>query len=687
MSPNQKSARPHEGCHEHTFTLQSIISDAKRNQKDCFIAWLDLRNAFGSVPHDAIYLTLAHMGFPTSFIQLIQNAYQNSSTTIRTSSGETPAIPILSGVKQGCPISAILFNLASEILIRSVTAKAAENPRLPYSIHNHPVSILAYADDLVLISKTRDGLQSFLDETSSAADILNLSFRPDKCSSLSLLLNKRSAANAGSRIGSTTYSVQDNEIPAMTKDDSVKYLGVPFGLLRQSSDYDDITSHLIKDLELIRDSLLAPWQKLDAIRTFLQPCLTYALRASPVTQASLKELHNTLTATLRKIMNLPRRATNSYLFSSKQSGGLTMQNPYDERHIQTIVQAMKMLSSADPLVTSIAHDQLHSIVQRCLHRPPSEAEIDAFLSGSLEGDLANHGSSSNGQTLWSRARISARHLNLTFRDARSANPKIANSDSATATAKSVASFLHRTVRQTYDNELKAKPDQGKVARAVENDQYATSSSWHFSGAGIRFCDWRFIHRARTNTLPTNAAKSRWSNTSPACRRCHASSQPETLPHILCHCRPNMVSIRDRHNRIVTRLSKAIYRGDVTLDQSVPDAPSADRPDIVIRDGNNVIIIDVACPFENDADALQTAADRKCSKYQPLADHFKAQGKNAKVFGFIVGALGSWFPKNEEVLNALRISKKYRELFRKLCCTDAIQGSRNIYVEHLTNQKQ
>ena len=149
----------------------------------------------------------------------------------------------------------------------------------------------------------------------------------------------------------------------------------------------------------------------------------------------------------------------------------------------------------------------------------------------------------------------------------------------------------------------------------------------------------------------------------------------------------MVSIRDRHNRIVTRLSKAIYRGDVTLDQSVPDAPSADRPDIVIRDGNNVIIIDVACPFENDADALQTAADRKCSKYQPLADHFKAQGKNAKVFGFIVGALGSWFPKNEEVLNALRISKKYRELFRKLCCTDAIQGSRNIYVEHLTNQKQ
>ena len=111
-------------------------------------------------------------------------------------------------------------------------------------MHNHPVSTLAYADDLVLISKSQDGLQSFLDATSTAADILNISFRPDKCSSLSLLLNKRSSANAGSRIGSTIYSVQANEIPAMAKDDSIKYLGVPFGLLRQSSDCDDITSHL-----------------------------------------------------------------------------------------------------------------------------------------------------------------------------------------------------------------------------------------------------------------------------------------------------------------------------------------------------------------------------------------------------------------------------------------------------------
>ena len=48
LSKEQKSARPSEGCYEHTFLLQSIIGEARRSHKNAFVAWLDLRNAFGS---------------------------------------------------------------------------------------------------------------------------------------------------------------------------------------------------------------------------------------------------------------------------------------------------------------------------------------------------------------------------------------------------------------------------------------------------------------------------------------------------------------------------------------------------------------------------------------------------------------------------------------------------------------
>jgi hypothetical protein len=146
-------------------------------------------------------------------------------------------------------------------------------------------------------------------------------------------------------------------------------------------------------------------------------------------------------------------------------------------------------------------------------------------------------------------------------------------------------------------------DQGKVARCLESCRLISTNNWSFDGTGLRFCDWRFIHRARSNTLPTNDVKSRWSDASPVCRRCHSQNVNETLPHIICHCKPNMTAITARHD-ILNRLTNAIHLGQVTTDHVVPGAPGINRPDIVVRSGNKVTIIDVTCPFENDDSSLE-----------------------------------------------------------------------------------
>jgi hypothetical protein len=72
VSKEQKSAHPSECCYEHTFLLQSIIADARRRKnKNAFIAWLDLCNAFGSIPHSAITISLTHIGVPLPLIELV----------------------------------------------------------------------------------------------------------------------------------------------------------------------------------------------------------------------------------------------------------------------------------------------------------------------------------------------------------------------------------------------------------------------------------------------------------------------------------------------------------------------------------------------------------------------------------------------------------------------------------------
>ena len=396
MSAEQKCARPAEGCHEHAFTLQSIVADCKRNQKNCFIAWLDLKNAFGSISHEVIYTTLTHMGFPSSLIDLIKDIYTNASTTVKTSiSDETDPIPIHAGVKQGCPISPILFNLSSELLIRSVKSMCIANSTIPFQLHGQPISVLAYADDLVLVSRTRQGLQELLNVVSKAAYVLSLLFRPEKCASISLTCSKREISNV------TKYVFQGQDVPCLAKEESYRYLGIPIGLIYDADDMNSITERLIKDLEKLRDSLLTPWQKLDAIRTFIQPGLTYALRACPVTRESLSTYCSKLIQVLRSVCRLPNRSSLSYFFAGKSVGGLGLQDPFDERHVQKIVHTVKILSSTDPLIHEIAHGQLKSVVYRCIHRNPSDDEIDNFLSGSNEGGLNNHASANNSQTLWS----------------------------------------------------------------------------------------------------------------------------------------------------------------------------------------------------------------------------------------------------------------------------------------------
>ena len=74
----------------------------------------------------------------------------------------------------------------------------------------------------------------------------------------------------------------------------------------------------------------------------------------------------------------------------------------------------------------------------------------------------------------------------------------------------------------------------------------------------RFCDWRFIHRARLDYVPLNA-KIRFGAGDQLCRRC--GHEKETLPHVINHCLPQMTTITRRHNAIMDRLAAAIPRAD------------------------------------------------------------------------------------------------------------------------------
>ena len=453
---------------------------------------------------------------------------------------------------------------------------------------------------------------------------------------------------------------------------------MPIGLIHNIDDLPNIVPCLIRDLEIIRASLLAPWQKLDAIRTFIQPCLTYALRAGDPLKKSLHEFRSLLLKAVRDICSLPTRASASYIFAGKAAGGLALQDPTIESDLQAVVQALRILSSPDDAISKIAKAELKTFVRRTTQSAPTAELISKYLSASQDPRL-DHLSYSTHSSLWSRVRMACRRQKITFVFSDTNPPHVSADDSEGVVSKNISIFLHRLVQLRSADELMSLRDQGKVARCMAEDQYGNGSSWHMNGLNIRFKDWRFIHRARLNVLPLNANKSKFSYADPTCRHCY---HPETLPHVICHCRPHMTQTRDRHNKIVNRIVKAVRFGEICTDRAILESGLRLRPDIVVKDQNNILIIDVTCPFDNDVTALSDAAEHKFLKYQPLKDHFLSRGFKCEIYPFVVGALGSWYKKNELLCSQLGMTRRYKSLFRKLCCSDPIQGSTDIYRFHL-----
>jgi hypothetical protein len=177
LSLQQKCARPSEGCYEHTYILKSLVGQARRNKKKLNLAWLDIRNEFGSVPHSTIRATLRHIGVPQDIISLIMNAYTGATTVIKTLNGNTSAISIQAGVKQGFPLSPIIFNLCIALILCQVKHKASKLKSGLCIHYGTPVSCLTYADDLVIVARSQHALQLLLDAASDGANILGFSFR------------------------------------------------------------------------------------------------------------------------------------------------------------------------------------------------------------------------------------------------------------------------------------------------------------------------------------------------------------------------------------------------------------------------------------------------------------------------------------------------------------------------------
>ena len=99
------------------------------------------------------------MGIPDHLTCHLRNLCAGQETIIRTRHGTTDWFQIGKGVRQGCILSPILFNLYAEYIMRNA---GLEEAQAGIKIARRNINNLRYSDDTTLMAEREEELKSLL---------------------------------------------------------------------------------------------------------------------------------------------------------------------------------------------------------------------------------------------------------------------------------------------------------------------------------------------------------------------------------------------------------------------------------------------------------------------------------------------------------------------------------------------
>lgn len=97
---------------------------------------------------------LEEEGIPRHLISMLKNLYDNNVAYVRLESGLTDPFHVGQGVRQGCLLSPLLFNIYGEWIMR----KALEGRNGGITFGGRKISNLRYADDTTIIASSEEEL-------------------------------------------------------------------------------------------------------------------------------------------------------------------------------------------------------------------------------------------------------------------------------------------------------------------------------------------------------------------------------------------------------------------------------------------------------------------------------------------------------------------------------------------------
>ncbi len=675
------------GCLEHSAMTWDAIQSAKANRKELHVLWLDLANAYGSVPHMLIAEACEFFHVPQPTAALLVDYFNGLSLRFSTKSFTTKPIKCEVGIAMGCSVSPVVFIMAMQMLLDGVRVSF---PPVDLGEGLCAPAVKAFMDDVTVLATDWQAMAKGLRRFEELVRWARMKFKAKKSRSLSLIRGKVQPRPC--------FLIGGEEIPSLAVE-PVRSLGRCFDAsLADRSNVDRLERECQAWLGAVDNATCSGPQKAWCYHFVVMPKVLWPLTVYEVPMTKVQELERKVSTFVRKWLGLPKSLSDVALYARCAKLQLPLRSLVEEFQTAKVRLHLMLRDSLDHAVR-IAQPSVRTGRKWSAAEAVESAE-SALRFRELLG-ATQHGRQGLGaakRTRWA-----------------SAGPK--------ERRQCVLDEVHRSADHARFVKAVQQPVQGQWTRW--EDVEARQIRWREITAA-RPLSLAFLVRSSYDVLPSGANLRRWGLSAEAA--CPLCSKLQTLDHVLSACKVALGQGRYtwRHNQVLRALkdevSDAISRAkpgqvrrtavafvkegekgrrppkprarsgldgaddwslacDLKGEGRYPSAitDSGLRPDLVLtsQKARRMVIVELTVPFET---RIAENHEYKVAKYEELCKEVRKAGFKVDFFAVEVGARGFLGKSMRSFIAWLGGPARARKSLSGKVCKAAESASRWIWLQ-------
>ncbi len=188
--------RPGRSTVDMVFVVRQLQEKCIEQNMPLYFVFIDLTKAFDTVNREALWTMLERIGCPPKFVQIIKLFHVGMTGQVLSGGDTTDAFEITNGVKQGCVLAPVLFNIFFTCMLNHAIKDLQEGVYIKYRLDGSLFDLrrlkaktkclkdlimeALFADDCSLMAHSERDLQVMLNHFSEASKLFGLTISLSK---------------------------------------------------------------------------------------------------------------------------------------------------------------------------------------------------------------------------------------------------------------------------------------------------------------------------------------------------------------------------------------------------------------------------------------------------------------------------------------------------------------------------